>query len=86
MAGREVPSALCPEGPRPLNGSRLPPYFRDMERLLWKGPHGLCVWSVDDGARGNEYLYRVTLYGATVTQCRSMRDVFAYLQTHKGIG
>jgi hypothetical protein len=56
-----------------------------MERLLWKGPHGLCVWSVDDGARGNEFIYRVTRYGATVTQCRSMRDVFAYLQSHHAV-
>jgi hypothetical protein len=56
-----------------------------MERVLWKGPHGLCVWSVDDAARGNEYLYRVTRNGATVTQCRSMRDVFAYLQSQHAV-
>jgi hypothetical protein len=56
-----------------------------MERLLWKGPHGLCVWSVDDGASGTQYLYRVTRYGTTVTECRSMRDVFTYLQSHHAV-
>jgi hypothetical protein len=56
-----------------------------MERLLWKGPHGLCVWSIDDFASGNPYLYRVTRYGTTVSQCRSMRDVFLYLQAHNAV-
>jgi hypothetical protein len=85
MAWPRVPSALCLAGPRALNGSLAPPYFRDMERVLWKGPHGLCVWSVDDAARGNDHLYRVTRNGATVTQCRSMRDVFAYLQSQHAV-
>jgi hypothetical protein len=56
-----------------------------MERLLWKGPHGLCVWSVDDGAGGNEYLYRVTRRGATLTECKSMRDVFDFLRNHHAV-
>jgi hypothetical protein len=56
-----------------------------MERLLWKGPRGLTVWSIDDGAGGNDYLYRVTRYGATVTVCRSMRDVFAFLQDQHAV-
>ena len=52
-----------------------------MERLLWSGPDGLCVWSADDGA----YLYRVTRYGTTVRRCRSMRDVFGYLRSHHAV-
>jgi hypothetical protein len=56
-----------------------------MERLLWKGPNGLCVWSVGDGAARDEYLYRVTRYGTSVAECRSMRDVFAYLQSQHAV-
>jgi hypothetical protein len=56
-----------------------------VEWLLWQGPRGLSVWSVDGSGSACRYLYRIKRYGTTLAQCGSMQDVFTFLRNQHAI-